>query len=111
MNMKMEETDQTGFDDKRRNYSDIDEPDIDVKLPTGALKGLKDASLDQVERMDTEQMNKQLEKSLKLEVKKGGNDNDAGEFVLDSKKRSKKGKKQKDPKLDNLNQPSITNMS
>ena len=54
MNMKMEETDQTGFDDKRRNYSDIDEPDIDVKLPTGALKGLKDASLDQVERMDTE---------------------------------------------------------
>ena len=56
-------------------------------------------------------MNKQLEKSLKLEVKKGGNDNDAGEFVLDSKKRSKKGKKQKDPKLDNLNQPSITNMS
>jgi hypothetical protein len=95
MNMKMEETDQTDFEKeqnnryKRSKYSDIDEPDIDVKLPSGALKGLKDASLenDNHERMDTEMMNMHLEKSLNL-VKKEKESNKG--VNLDSKKRGAK---------------------
>jgi len=117
MNMKMEETDQTNYEDedryKRGKYSDIDEPDIDVKLPSGALKGLKDASLDQADRMDTEMMNKHLEKSLKL-VKKGET-GEEGQLILDNKMRAKKdkqnAKKGKEPVIDKLNQPSITNVS
>ena len=120
MNMKMEETDQTDFEKEQNNrykrdkYSDIDEPEIDVKLPSGALKGLKDASLDPVDRMDTDMMNKHLEKSLNL-VKKEKGSNDGGELIMDSKKRAKKGKapgkKEKDLPIDKLNQPSITNIS
>ena len=57
MNMKMDES-ETEERYKRSKFSDIDEPDIDVKLPPGALKGLKDASPEEDGRLDTEMMNK-----------------------------------------------------
>lgn len=62
MNMKMEETEQTENDDYGRNYkkgyTDIDDPDINVQLPTGAIKGLKDATknISEDKRLDTELM-------------------------------------------------------
>jgi len=64
--MKMEES-QIAPEENHRNqrYKNIEEPDIDVHLPGGANIGLKNTD----DRLDTDLMNEQLKKSLKLAQK------------------------------------------
>ena len=62
MNMKNE----SSIDNKDMVGSDIDEPDIEIDLPEGAKAGLKDATGDM--RLNTSQMNEELQNSLKLQA-------------------------------------------
>ena len=75
----MEETERTENEDYeqqnyKKGYTDIEDPDINVELPSGAMKGLKDATKDLKEdkRLDTELMQNKLQESLKIEKKKKG---------------------------------------
>jgi len=92
MNMKMEESQEKI---NERYGKDIEEPDIEVELPRGALEGLKQATQDY--KLDTAEMNEALKKSLELD--KRGEKKEKGVRKVVQKK---KGKKQKDENMESI---------